>query len=83
MTIIGAGFIGCKYVCIFSSLGVQTTLIHGQHELLTFLGFEIQEGLRKSLIRAGISLVILMRVVCAAEDEQKVSMTLDDGETIA
>jgi NAD(P) transhydrogenase len=82
MSIVGAGVIGCEYACIFASLGVEVTLIHGKDELLPFLDKELQDNLRKSLLRTGIKLAMPCRVTGAEENTDSATLSIDGGNPI-
>ena len=45
MAVIGAGVIGCEYASIFSTLGVQITLIDKRLRMLPFVDHEISDAL--------------------------------------
>jgi NAD(P) transhydrogenase len=62
MAIVGAGVIGIEYACVFSSLGVNVTLIHGQDSFLPFMDQEIIGLLRASMEAMGIRMKLNQRV---------------------
>lgn len=45
MAVIGAGVVGCEYASIFSTLGVQVTLIEKGQRMLPFVDHEISDAL--------------------------------------
>ena len=54
MVIYGAGVVGCEYACIFSALGVTTTVVDSRPRILPYLDTEIGEELQKSMESIGV-----------------------------
>ena len=58
MVIYGAGVVGCEYACIFSALGVETTVIDSRSRILQYLDSEIGTELQKSMESIGVKFVL-------------------------
>jgi NAD(P) transhydrogenase len=54
ITVFGAGVVGCEYACIFSALGVQTTIIDARTRIMQFIDQEVAEELKKSMEGMGV-----------------------------
>lgn len=54
MTIWGAGVIACEYACIFSALGVKTTIIDSRSTIMQFMDQEIAGELKKAMEQLGV-----------------------------
>ncbi|MCX6128645.1 MAG: FAD-dependent oxidoreductase [Proteobacteria bacterium] len=55
ITIFGAGVIGCEYACIFSALGVKTTIIDARTRIMQFIDQEVADELKKSMEGMGVT----------------------------
>jgi NAD(P) transhydrogenase len=82
LIVVGAGVIGCEYACIFASLGVKVTLIHGQEKVLSFLDSEVQSLLEQAMKAAGIRICKSDRVQSAAVQSDGVAVHLESDSTI-
>lgn len=76
ITIVGAGVIGCEYASIFSTLGVQVTLIDGRHDLLEFVDEEITEALKYRMRSDGITLRLGHNVAKVECDERGLAVAM-------
>lgn len=54
MVIWGAGVIACEYACIFSALGVETTIIDSRGTIMQFMDQEIANELKKAMEQLGV-----------------------------
>ncbi|MES2744426.1 MAG: Si-specific NAD(P)(+) transhydrogenase [Bdellovibrionota bacterium] len=54
MTIWGAGVIACEYACIFSALGVETTIVDSRGIIMQFMDQEIAGELKKAMEQLGV-----------------------------
>jgi len=54
ITVFGAGVVGCEYACIFSALGVETTIIDARTRIMQFIDQEIAEELKQSMEGLGV-----------------------------
>ncbi len=58
IVVYGAGVIGCEYACIFSALGVQTTVIDSRPTLMQYVDQETAHALKKSMEQRGIRFIL-------------------------
>ncbi|MCA9279079.1 MAG: Si-specific NAD(P)(+) transhydrogenase [Phycisphaeraceae bacterium] len=92
LIVVGGGVIGTEYASMFAALGVDVTLIEGQHRLLPFVDGEIVEALQYQLRRTGLTLrmgekVVSIRKVAPtqayhATDGSMVEAMLESGKTL-
>ncbi|MDQ3234597.1 MAG: FAD-dependent oxidoreductase, partial [Pseudobdellovibrionaceae bacterium] len=54
ITVFGAGVVGCEYACIFSALGVATTIIDARTRIMQFIDQEVAEELKQSMEGLGV-----------------------------
>lgn len=54
MTIWGAGVIACEYACIYSALGVATTIVDSRNQIMQFMDQEIADELKKAMEQLGV-----------------------------
>lgn len=55
MVIYGAGVIGCEYACIFSTMGIDCTVVDGRSTLLRYVDQEIAEELKSHMEEHGVT----------------------------
>lgn len=82
LAIVGAGVIGIEYACVFSSLGVDVSLIHGQDRILTFMDKEITDLLQASMEAMGIKLKLNHRVHQFRKTGKTLKLQLDSNSII-
>jgi NAD(P) transhydrogenase len=82
LAIIGGGVIGSEYAGIFSTLGVEVTLVDGRERLLPFVDAEIADRLRSHLERLGLRFLFNSRVGGMEITPQGVRITLSSGEVV-
>lgn len=58
LLIYGSGVIGCEYACIFSALGVDTTIIDGRSTIMQYVDQECAQALKASMEETGIKFVL-------------------------
>lgn len=58
IVIYGAGVIGCEYACIFSLLGVDTTIIDGRSTIMQYVDQECALALKAAMEETGIKFVL-------------------------
>jgi len=54
LVIYGAGVIGCEYACIFSALGIETTIVDERRDILQMLDREVAHELQLSMEDVGV-----------------------------
>lgn len=52
--VFGAGVIGCEYACIFSALGVKTTIVDARQRIMQFVDREVADELKSSMESLGV-----------------------------
>lgn len=77
--IYGAGVIGCEYACIFSALGVDTTILDGRSTIMQYCDQEIAGALKKSMEETGVKFVLGSRMKDAKIKGAGVVMSLENG----
>jgi NAD(P) transhydrogenase len=83
LAVVGAGVIGCEYASIFAALGVEVHLIDGRTSLLPHVDGEIVRVLLGELQnRLGVALHLGSDVATIAPADGRVTLTLNDGETL-
>lgn len=82
LAIIGGGVIGSEYAGIFSTLGVEVTLVDGRERLLPFVDSEIADRLRSHLEHLGLRFIFNSRVVGTEITPQGVRFALSSGEVV-
>jgi len=58
MIIYGGGVVGCEYACIFSALGVDTTVIEGRDKIMQYIDQEVVEKLKASMEESGVKFLL-------------------------
>ena len=82
MVVVGGGVIGCEYACLFAVLGIEVQVIHPGDSLLPFLDPELSEGLKQSMLNAGVQLRLEEQVQSCTPDLDGVSLHLASGEEV-
>jgi len=82
LTIVGAGVIGIEYACVFASLGVKVTLIHGHDRILSFMDQEMTDLLQASMEAMGIHLKLNHRVHQFRKTGNILKLQLDSNSII-
>lgn len=77
MAIIGAGAIGVEFATIFSTFGVQVTLIEMMSHVLPLEDEEISTELEKELQRSNIKVLTNAKVIAAIEKDGEISLELE------
>lgn len=82
MLVVGGGVIGTEFASIFSALGIQVTLIDTGDRLVPFIDSEIAERLQLRLENLGLKSRFNQRVVKVVAGDQRVHITLGNGERL-
>lgn len=80
MLIVGAGAIGVEFAYFFQALGCETTLVEMLDQILPVEDTEIAEGLRRILVKRGMSIKTGTTVLNLARKDKTVSATLKGKE---
>ena len=81
MLVAGGGVIGCEYACMFSTLGIDVSLVEGREQLLGFLDSEVSNTLSKRMDAMGIALQMPDRID-SVEAGEHLAVHLSSGTTI-
>ncbi|MTI80297.1 MAG: dihydrolipoyl dehydrogenase [Firmicutes bacterium] len=82
MVIIGGGVIGCEFASIFTEYGVKVTIIEALPSILPMVDIDAARQLQSLLKRRGVSIKTKAKVENVQNDGDKVTATLEGGETI-
>lgn len=83
LAVVGAGVIGCEYASIFAALGCEVHLTDSRSTLLPHIDREIVRILLGELqSRLGVSLHLACEVREIVKTDDKVSLTMRNGQTI-
>lgn len=77
LAIIGAGYIGCEFASLYSTLGVEVTLIEALDRILPFQDAEAAALLTQSLVKKGVQMRMQTRVL--AMNKIKEGVVIDMG----
>ena len=80
--IYGAGVIGCEYACIFSALGVETTIIDGRSMIMQHSDQEVAMALKKAMEESGIKFVLGAKMAEAKIKGPSVLMRLENDQML-
>lgn len=83
VVVVGGGYIGVEFACIFSGVGCQVTLVNKTDCVLTAFDHDVRDHLATELQRQGIELCLgrtLSSVEQAPEGHREI--TLDNGTTL-
>jgi dihydrolipoamide dehydrogenase len=82
LLILGGGYVGCEFACVFSALGSRVTLLEAQSRLLPGMDRELGQALERALRRAGLTL-LLNTQARSVESGNSVRVLLTDGQVLA
>ena len=82
LVVIGGGPVGSEYASIFTSLGVEVTLVDRGTHLLPFLDSEISEQLAMCFADMGMRLVLGSSRADVSADDSGLRVELSEGETL-
>ncbi len=82
LVIIGGGAIGCEYGSIYSALGTQVTIVDIAEHLLPFLDAELSERAAATYRRAGVRLLLGVRVASVERVNGVLTVSLTDGTVL-
>ena len=83
VAILGGGVIGCEFASVWRSFGSEVTIIEGLPHLVPNEEEVISKGLERAFRKRGIDYKIGVRFSGVTQDDQGVSITLENGETVA
>ncbi|MGE0849149.1 MAG: glutathione-disulfide reductase [Hyphomicrobiaceae bacterium] len=81
--IAGGGYIAVEFACIFSGLGVDTTLLYRGPKILRGFDEELRDGLTEALFKRRIDVVCNAEIASIDKAWSSYKVTLKDGTTVA
>lgn len=81
MTVLGGGFIAVEFAHVFSSLGVDVTLVNRSEKLLRKMDSSISEAVTVAM-KEKLSTKLGVGLRAARQDEDGVTLELEDGSTV-
>ncbi len=83
LAIVGGGVIGCEYASLFSTLGVEVTLIEARSSILGIVDEEIREALSHYLRQERATILLNEKVVkCKKAEDGRAVTYLDSGKSV-
>ncbi len=79
LAIIGGGYIGCEFACLFHELGSQVTIIEALPSILSTQGPLISEFMTSTLTKRGISIQTSTKVNGIKASKKDVEISLSSG----
>jgi glutathione reductase (NADPH) len=82
IVIVGGGYIGCEFAGIFNGLGVETTQIVRNEQILMGFDHDIQQTLAEEMLAKGIDLRRSTNVVRIDKIDDELQIELTDGTVL-
>jgi len=79
--VLGGGVIGVEFASIWRSFGAEVTIIEALPHLVPNEDIALSKGLERAFRRRGIQYSLGTRFQTATQDDQSVTVTLEDGKT--
>jgi glutathione reductase (NADPH) len=84
IVIVGAGYIGVEFACIFAGVGTEVTVVNRGHNILSAFDIDVQTHMRAELERQGIVIRSGCQIQSIDHDPREARVVhLDDGTKIA
>lgn len=82
MTIVGGGFIGVEFACIFSALGVKVTVVEMADRIIPMEDEDAARVLTKALQKKGVRVLTsaMVEEISTAEEGKRVTVQAADGK---
>ena len=81
--IYGGGYIAVEFASIFAGLGVEVTLAYRGAQILRGFDSDLGATLAAEMTKKGVAIRLGTTIVAIARAGQELSVTLDDGSTLA
>ncbi|MEO5834679.1 MAG: dihydrolipoyl dehydrogenase [Nakamurella sp.] len=81
--VLGGGVIGCEFASVWKSLGADVTIVEALPRLLALEEESSSKLLERAFRRRGIALMVGSRFSGVTRSDDRVTVTLDDGRTVA
>ncbi|GAA2849957.1 dihydrolipoyl dehydrogenase [Microbacterium arabinogalactanolyticum] len=79
--VLGGGVIGVEFASVWHSFGAEVTIVEALPHLVPNEDIVLSKGLERAFRRKGISYNLGVRFQKAEQDENQVTVTLEDGKT--
>lgn len=83
LIVLGGGVVGVEMAQAWSHLGTEVTIVEGEDSLLVNEEPFVGEQIRAALEKAGVRVLTGVEAVSAGRDGAAVTLSLEDGETLA
>ncbi len=83
VAILGGGVIGCEFASVWKSFGSEVTIIEGLPHLVPNEEENISKGLERAFRKRGIDYKIGVRFSGVTQDDQGVTISLENGESVS
>ncbi|QIM18486.1 dihydrolipoyl dehydrogenase [Leucobacter coleopterorum] len=83
VVILGGGVIGVEFASVWRSFGAEVTIVEGLPHLVPNEEESVSKQLERAFRRRGIDFKLGVRFKSVAQDAEGVTVTLEDGTTIA
>jgi glutathione reductase (NADPH) len=83
VTLIGGGYVGLEFACIFHWLGARVQLVHHGAHLLSTFDQDIGEHVTQALRKHGIDVRCGVEVLRVARSSDGLAVALSDGDELA
>jgi glutathione reductase (NADPH) len=80
--IVGGGYIAVEFACIFSGLGVDTTLVYRRDKILRGFDEELRDTLTRELFKRGIEVMCNNDIAAIERGRGRATVTMKDGSTV-
>ncbi len=82
LAIIGGGYIGCEFACLFHELGSQVTILEALPSILSLQGPLVSEFMTSSFTKRGINIQANTKVNTIKASKKDVEISLASGSSI-
>ncbi len=83
LIIVGAGYIGCEFACIYNQFGCDVTIVEIESQILPKQDQEIATRLMQSMKKRGIKIILNAKIKSLEiQKDDKAAAVLEDNQTI-
>jgi len=83
VVILGGGVIGVEFASVWRSFGAEVTIVEALPHLVPNEDISLSKGLERAFRRRGIKYSLGVRFQSAEQDENQVTVTLEDGKAFS
>ncbi len=81
--IVGGGYIGIEFACIYSAFGVEVTVVEAMDRILPGMDEDCAREVARTLKKSGVAVCAGTRLEAIKKDDGGVRATLSDGKEVA